>query len=130
MRTAMPYLPTLHTEAEDHRYFRKVVAEQQVWVADEHGTVQAFIAFTDSWVNHLYVHPDFQSRGAGSMLLEQAKRTDIRSLDLWAFQKNTVARRFYERRGFRLVKVTDGSGNEEREPDVLYRWTRPERPLQ
>ena len=33
-------------------------------------------------------------------------------------------RRFYETRGFRHVRSTDGSGNAEREPDALYAWTR------
>jgi hypothetical protein len=28
--------------------------------------------------------------------------------------------RAYEERGFRLVELTDGSGNEEREPDARY----------
>ncbi len=36
------------------------------------------------------------------------------------------ARRFYERHGFRLVQVTEGSENMEREPDALYAWE-PER---
>ncbi len=44
------------------------------------------------------------------------------SLQLWTFQKNTSARRFYEARGFVVIEETDGSTNEEREPDVLYRW--------
>jgi hypothetical protein len=34
------------------------------------------------------------------------------------------ARRFCESRGFALVRETDGSGHEEKEPDVLYLWTR------
>ena len=37
---------------------------------------------------------------------------------LWVFQRNTGARRFYERRGLRLVELTDGAGNDEREPDA------------
>jgi hypothetical protein len=39
---------------------------------------------------------------------------------LWCFQRNTRARRFYERRGFAPIRFTDGSANEERCPDVLY----------
>jgi len=39
------------------------------------------------------------------------------------FQKNTGAIRFYERHGFRLVKLTDGADNVEREPDALYYWS-------
>jgi hypothetical protein len=42
---------------------------------------------------------------------------------LYAFQRNTRARSFYERRGFVAVAFGDGSGNEEGEPDVLYQWT-------
>jgi len=40
----------------------------------------------------------------------------------WVFQRNEGARRFYERHGCRLVELTDGSGNEEKEPDALYEW--------
>ena len=32
------------------------------------------------------------------------------------------ARQFYEARGFIASEFTDGSRNEEREPDVLYVW--------
>jgi putative acetyltransferase len=32
--------------------------------------------------------------------------------------------RFYSRRGFHLVELSNGSGNEEREPDALYQWRR------
>ena len=34
------------------------------------------------------------------------------------------ARRFYEARGFRAIRFTDGAGNEEKTPDVRYRWER------
>jgi hypothetical protein len=35
---------------------------------------------------------------------------------------NAPARRFYQSRGFVLVEQTDGSRNEEQEPDARYRW--------
>jgi hypothetical protein len=44
-------------------------------------------------------------------------------LQLWTFQRNTNAIRCYRARGFQVVRETDGSGNEEREPDVLMGWT-------
>jgi len=31
---------------------------------------------------------------------------------------------FYKANGFRLVRETDGAGNEEREPDALFAWSR------
>ena len=45
-------------------------------------------------------------------------------LRLWVFQKNTPAIRFYTRRGFGRVELTNGSGNEVHEPDALYEWRR------
>jgi hypothetical protein len=43
-------------------------------------------------------------------------------LQLWTFQINRRAQQFYERHGFAAVEWTDGSANEEREPDVRYMW--------
>ncbi|MYU47846.1 GNAT family N-acetyltransferase, partial [Streptomyces sp. SID7803] len=44
-------------------------------------------------------------------------------LALYAFQRNAAARAFYERHGFIAVAFDDGSRNEEKEPDVRYRWS-------
>ena len=55
-------------------------------------------------------------------MLEHAKTVSPERLELWVFQKNDGARRFYERHGFRLVRLTDGADNMEREPDALYAW--------
>lgn len=43
------------------------------------------------------------------------------------FRRTLLREGFSEKRGFVAVKETDGSENEEREPDVLYRWQRTER---
>ena len=79
---------------------------------------------TEGWevLEKLYVDPEAQNRGVGTALLDQAKALRPDGLVLWVFQKNEGARRFYERHGFRLVKLTDGAENMEREPDALYEW--------
>lgn len=82
-----------------------------------------FISFREGWIDHLYVLPDAHGRGVGTALLTVA-RSQYDDLSLWTFQANTGARRFCERHGFRAVRMTDGAGNEAREPDVLYHWTR------
>jgi GNAT superfamily N-acetyltransferase len=87
------------------------------------GGLAGFIAFGGGWVEHLYVAPERQGQGLGGRLLDLAMARN-QVLDLWAFARNASARAFYERRGFRLVEATDGSGNEEREPDIRYRWAR------
>ncbi|WP_326493866.1 GNAT family N-acetyltransferase [Rhizobium sp. SL86] len=65
-----------------------------------------------------------QGQGIGAALLSKAKLGQI-SLDLWTFQTNGPAQRFYESHGFIAVEETDGQTNEEREPDVRYRWLAP-----
>jgi len=63
--------------------------------------------------------------GAGSQLIDAAKASVIGALELWCFQANERARRFYEARGFSPIRFTEGADNEERMPDVRYRWKAP-----
>ncbi|MBI1407630.1 MAG: GNAT family N-acetyltransferase [Caulobacter sp.] len=122
--TAMPGLADIHTPEEDLAYFRDVLLPAQtVRVIDGETGLIAYAAWAEGWLNHLYVHPDHPGEGHGSRLLALAM-AEAGALQLWAFQRNARARAFYEARGFTVVRLTDGSGNEEQEPDVLYAWSR------
>jgi GNAT superfamily N-acetyltransferase len=122
-RAKMDYLPALHSDEETTAFIKDVVvATQEVYVAEEDGTVVGFAALHEEMLEHLYVHPAAQSRGFGSALLEEAKRACPDGFRFWVFQRNAGARRFYEDRGCRLLELTDGAANEEREPDALYAW--------
>ena len=119
----LPWLSGLHTPDEDRAFFKgQVFNTCEVWGAFQADRMIGFIAFREDWVEHLYVLPDRQRRGKGGALLQLAKAVS-QSLSLWTFQRNMPARRFYESQGFVAIEETDGSRNEEREPDVLYRWT-------
>jgi GNAT superfamily N-acetyltransferase len=121
---ALPWLADLHTPEEDRWFYReRVFTECQVHGAFEGGALAAIIAFRSDWIDQLYVLPEVQGRGVGSELLQVAKRA-FDCLQLWTFQRNLGARRFYEARGFALVEETGGDRNEEREPDARYLWTR------
>lgn len=50
----------------------------------------------------LYVHPNHQRSGAGSMLLHQyfTTLTMLRSMFAWVERDNAIGRAFYERKGF------------------------------
>ena len=85
-------------------------------------TVLALLVLKGEWVDQLYVDPAWFGRGLGSALLTQAQVRRPDGLQLWAFESNRRAHRFYERHGFVLEEQTDGSGNEERAPDRRYRW--------
>jgi ribosomal protein S18 acetylase RimI-like enzyme len=118
----LTFLPTLHTPDEDRAYFRRVIAERDVWVYEESTAILGFVALTELVLTDLYVEPDAQRQGIGTALLEHAKAQRPAGFDLWVFQRNEGARRFYERHGCRLAELTDGSENEEREPDARYEW--------
>ena len=120
----LPWLAGLHTPSEDRAFYRdQIFARCEVWGAVDDGLI-GFIAFRDGWIDQFYVMPARQGQGVGEALLTVAK-TAFPELRLWTFQRNAPARRFYENRGFIALKQTDGSRNEEREPDILYRWQRP-----
>lgn len=117
----LPWLAGLHTPEEDRAFLRDHLFQAcTLWGAFGPELV-GMIAFAPGWVEQLYVLPGWQGRGVGRALLEMAKAENT-ELRLWTFQRNLEARRFYERRGFIAIDETDGSRNEEREPDVLYRW--------
>jgi len=121
----MPWLAVVHTPEEELAFFlNQVIPNSDVQVACCGQKIAGFIARQHNHVDHLYVSPSYWSRGIGSLLLASVQRdTDI--LDLWTFQRNSGARRFYERHGFTAIEFTDGSRNEEKEPDVRYVWEAP-----
>ena len=125
VRTAcLPYLPELHTPADEAAYFRdRVFPGCTVWVGGE-DAIDGFCAWRPGWVDHLYIRPECHGQGLGTALLGRAM-ADYSPLRLWVFQRNAPALRFYAARGFHEVERTDGSRNEEREPDALLEWVRP-----
>jgi GNAT superfamily N-acetyltransferase len=127
----MDYVPPVPEEHVERIAADMFAFHDEVWVAEEDGRPVGFLALrrsrTNGWetLEKLYVDPAEQSKGVGTVLLDKAKELRPEGLHLWVFQKNEGARRFYERHGFELVKLTDGSANMEREPDALYAWPTP-----
>jgi GNAT superfamily N-acetyltransferase len=121
---SLPYLPDLHSPKEDLEFIRETVLNAcTVIVAKTGETIVGFCAYRDGWIDHLYVLPKHHGKGVGTSLLASAKHANDR-LELWVFQKNARAIAFYERNGFAAVERTDGSGNEEKEPDSRLYWQR------
>jgi GNAT superfamily N-acetyltransferase len=122
-RLSMPYLPVLHTGEETIRWISdQVLPNVEVWVAEEHGEMIGYFALEDERLDQLYVLPQWQRRGVGALLMAKAQELRPDGLVLYCFAVNAPARAFYERRGFVSIEFSDGRRNEERLPDVLYRW--------
>src|ERR1700730_17513462 len=121
----LTFLPVLHTVEEDRRFIENIVLKEcEVIVAEGDPGIVSFLALNGEEIRLLYSHPDFIGSGAGSLLLAAVKKSSVAALELWCFQANERARRFYEERGFQAVRFTDGRDNEEKVPDVRYRWER------
>lgn len=121
----LTFLPMLHTEAEHRSFIANVIFRDcEVIVAEDDSGIVSFLARHGEEVRLLYTRPDRIGSGAGTQLIEAAKKGRVSALELWCFQANARARRFYEARGFRAIRFTDGADNEEKTPDVRYRWER------
>lgn len=118
----MPWLPNLHSAASDLKFFAtQVLPKNTVEVAERDGAIVGFVSYADDWVNQLYIDPPHWRKGIGSDLLARALE-GASYRQLWVFEKNSAAQKFYARHGFEVVERTDGSNNEERCPDLRMEW--------
>jgi GNAT superfamily N-acetyltransferase len=122
----LTFLPKLHT-IKSYRWYiaERMLKEWAVTVAEDDSGIVSFLGRRGEEVGHFYTRPDRIGCGAETQLIEAAETSDVAALELWCFQANTRALRFYEARGFQAIRFTDGANNEERTPDVRYRWESP-----
>ncbi|MFF4310280.1 N-acetyltransferase family protein [Streptomyces sp. 900105755] len=120
---ALPTVVRPRSDDEVRAYIRDVVVPaRETWVAEAGGRVVGMMVLAEELLSQLYLAPEWRGRGIGDRFVALAKERSPSGLTLWTFQVNKPAHRFYERHGFVAVEHTDGSGNEEREPDVRYVW--------
>ncbi len=116
-------VPLVHDERDVRRWMAdEIVGRTDMWVAELDGTIVGLLVLSPGWVEHLYLDPAWIGRGLGDRFMAIAKDRQPAGLQLWTFQVNDAARRFYVRHGFVEQERTDGAGNEERAPDVRLEW--------
>ena len=102
--------------------FRKVIRAQcTMWVGTLDERIVAYLATKGSYIDRMYVDPSEWRRGWGTRLMACAKRVSPDGLELHTHQENRVARRFYEKHGFKAVRF-GVSPPPESVPDVEYHW--------
>lgn len=123
----LPFAPMAHTEQEAREWIANVlIPGGGLYVAEDKDHVVAILAISrgesGSSIDQLYLRPGHTGQGIGRQLLRIAHAGLTPPVRLYCFQANAGARRFYERHGYQAVGFTDGEGNEEQCPDVLYEW--------
>jgi len=119
----MAFFPKLHSEEEHRAFVARFIDSAETWLALSGGRIVGLACLRGDRLEQLYVHPSFHNRGAGSLLLAKVREERPSGFQLWTFQVNAGARRFYERHGCKAVEFTDGARNEEKLPDVRYVWS-------
>ncbi|GAA3812301.1 GNAT family N-acetyltransferase [Nocardioides panacisoli] len=122
-RAASPMPPGIHPPDDVRRFLGGRIAADEVWVAEIEGAVAGYARFTETWLDDLYVAPTAQRAGVGAALLDLVKSLRPSGFSLWVFEVNEPARAFYRAHGLVEREHTDGSENEEREPDLRMEWS-------
>lgn len=115
------WMPRIHTRAEDLSFAGMMIARGWVSVAEDASGVVGFAACDGPELNALYVAVSARRHGVGSVLLKQVMAARD-TVELWTFEANTGAQKFYLRHGFEEVARTDGAANDEKMPDIRYVW--------
>ena len=122
----LPTVRRAHPDDEVRAWFADhVLPAMETWVVDGPDGPLGLLVLAPGWIEQLYVAPEAWGRGIGRELLALARDRSPAGLQLWTFQVNRRALAFYAAAGFVEVERTDGSGNEEREPDVRLAWAPP-----
>lgn len=89
------FLPNLHTVAENRSFIASTILRDcEVIVAEDDSGIVSLLARRGEEIRLLYTRPDRIGCGAGTQLIEAAKKSGVDVLELWCFQANSRARRF------------------------------------
>ncbi|MFC0251263.1 GNAT family N-acetyltransferase [Massilia consociata] len=106
-----------HAQRDSMRTLYLPVATTYVFERD--GAVAGFYSLHGDVLAALFVDPDSQAGGIGSLLLADAK-TRRSVLELSVYSANQAARRFYARHGF--VAFGERPDEHTGHPETLMRW--------
>lgn len=99
------HLDAWASKDRDESYWGKKFEERICYVVETDGTIVGFGDMTKAgYIDHVYVHKDFQGRKIGSMIFEkleqEAKKLGVHELTTEA---SITAKPFFEAKGFRVV---------------------------
>jgi ribosomal protein S18 acetylase RimI-like enzyme len=100
--------------------YEDYVLNEKVLVAEIEKSVIGFISIfeADDFIHNLYIHPDFQGRGAGQLLLKNIIYLNDNPKTLKVEIPNKKAQLFYEKFGFKKIS----SHENEEIPYYLYKF--------
>ena len=90
---------TLRTPEEEMAYLTETSKRCTITIATISGQIVGFSAMNGDYMEQLFVHPNFQGKGVGSMLLLNEQKTR-KAMSLAVIRENVNAINFYVSHGF------------------------------
>lgn len=117
------WMPRVHSREDVVKHYEDdEKMKRNTIVAVDGARVRGFVTLTrDGFINALYVEAASRNQGIGGLLLQRVKRELSPQVNLYVFQANDKAQRFFARHGFVEINRTTGD-NEEDLPDTLMEW--------
>ena len=117
--TAYAFMKWSYSELEVRTWYAGKFTQWE-WglIAEDDLTGVGFVAVIGTHLDQLFVEPEYQKRRIGTYLLIRALGRTPTVTTLNVFEQNTVARKFYERYGFR--EVDRFVNEEERSVELVY----------
>ena len=111
-----------HSWEEQLDYLKTIMNEYRGYLVIENSSdkIIGMMAVGGSELDQLYIHVDYQGMGIGTQLLNLAKELSPGKLQLFTFEVNKKAQRFYEKHGFTIIRR--GIENQSGMADIRYEW--------
>jgi len=119
--TYLPQFQSLDKEKALRVFHKIITSKSEIWLEVDESIIKGFVALQGSYIDRLYVDPEFQRQGIGTALVQYAKEKCPAELGLRTHQQNRRACKFYEKNGFEVVNYGI-SPPPESAPDVEYHW--------
>lgn len=114
------FIPNKYWSDNYVRVQNEYLKKSNTWVYTENEEIQAFISIMDDgYIGALFVVPEIQRDGIGTMLVNHCKNMYER-LYLNVYEKNVGATMFYKAMGFKKIKVQIDEATQEKE--YIMEW--------
>lgn len=104
------------------RFCHDLMIRGEIWVAELENCLVGFIVVfkEEQELNQIFVDPQYQNQGVGSILMNKAKEICPQKLKLTTLQQNKRACHFYEKHGFKAGKLSVNKYN--KQANIEYNW--------
>ena len=83
---------------------RKDIENENTYITGENGVIYGTITFCENYIARLFVAPEFQNRGIGGFLLNEAEKKISESFNKINLDASLAAVCFYEKSGYKTFR--------------------------